>query len=292
MTQHELRRGSDLRERIIQAIVSSGVESGTLPSGKQIRLFLQQYFDYVPVEDLQGRSEKTMARAALNHLEFGATRRNGQALLRIFNPTDKQHGYTSAYTFIEMVNDDMPFLVDSVTAAVNRQDLAVHITVHPVIRVRRDARGQIESVAEAADKKGRLESYIRFAVDRENDPQQLKLLEHEIRKVLADVRSTVRDWKKMRRKMVEIREQLQPGPPGADEQLREESQALLDWMVNERFTYLGYRQYALSERGGKILLKPVAGSGLGLLARDQRGGQTIELTREMRRITRAKSWLY
>ena len=232
-----------------------------------------------------------MAVIALEQLEFAATRKKEQLLLRIFNPTEKSHGYQSSFTIIEMVNDDMPFLVDSVSAAIARQDLAVHITVHPVIRVVRDGRGRLKSIQERSDKKGKRESFVRFAIDRETNPQQLKLLEHEITKVLADVRTAVRDWPAMREKMKEARESLKNGPPGVDEEMRDESRALLDWMVDDRFTFLGYREYRLSKRGKQVFLNAVPGSGLGLLSREERGGGAVELTREMRRLTRSKDWL-
>ena len=232
-----------------------------------------------------------MAEIAISHLDFATRRRKNNVRLRIYNPTEKQHGYSSVFTFIEMVNDDMPFLVDSVSAAIGRHGLAVHITVHPIIRVQRDRSGRVVSVAEPGQAEGHPESFIRFAVDRETDPRELKLLEQEIRKVLADVRVAVRDWKKMRRKMIETRDLLKFGPPGVDEDLRSESQALLDWFVADHFTFLGYREYELSGSGKEIFLSPVAGSGLGLLSQDDRNDHTVKLTPEMRRLTRSKDWL-
>jgi glutamate dehydrogenase len=122
VTKAELRRGSDVRERILDGIVSSRVQTKTLQNRQQIKRFLTEYFAHVPYEDLQGRNERAMARAALSHLEFGTRRARGKPLVRFFNPTLEEHGYESAYSFVEMVNDDMPFLVDSVFAAINARD--------------------------------------------------------------------------------------------------------------------------------------------------------------------------
>ena len=291
MTRQELRRGSDAKIRILDAIIASRVKSKVLTERSQIRDYLRLYFADVPVEDLQGRAENIMARIALDHLEFAAQRRRGKPLVRIYNPREETHGYTSNYTIVEMVNDDMPFLVDSITAAINRRDLNVHITVHPVIRIARDKQGKLKSVHPRTAKEGREESFVRFAIDRESEPGLLALLEREILKVLADVRVAVRDWRKMRRMMKTARDSMQYGPPGADEELREESMALLDWMIDDRFTFLGYREYRLSRRGERIFLRQVDGSGLGLLSDNDGDKKAIELTKEMRRITRAKDWL-
>ncbi|MFQ5608909.1 MAG: NAD-glutamate dehydrogenase [Woeseiaceae bacterium] len=81
------------------------------------------------------------------------------------------------------------------------------------------------------------------------------------------------------------------GASGADETLRADSQELLDWMVDDHFTFLGYREYKISYRGERAFLRAVDGSGLGLLSNDDRGGQTIEMTREMQRLARSKDWL-
>ena len=292
MARTEFRRGSDVRERIVDAIVATRVQCDALPNRQQVKRFLRQYFEHVPYEDLQGRDERAMARAALSHLQFGSKRKKGAALVRFFNPTLEEHGYESAFSFIEMVNDDMPFLVDSVFAAINRQGLTVHITVHPIIRVVRDSRGKIEAVVEPESDKGHSESFVRFGIDKETDAQQIRLLKQEIHKVLGDVRVAVRDWAQMRDKMDEARELLQFGPPGVDDTLRGESQELLNWMADDHFTFLGYREYKLSYRKDRVFLRPVQGSGLGLLSLDERGeNKTIELTREMQRLARAKDWL-
>ena len=291
MTPNENRRIGDIRQVIVDTIIAAPVKSRVLKKKAQIRRYLAQYFADVPVEDMQGRSEQIMARIALDHLEFADQRRGGRALVRIYNATEKDHGYTSAYTFIEMVNDDMPFLVDSVAAAINRHKLAVHITVHPIISIKRDREGEVTAITDPDDDEARSESFIRFAVDHESDPHELKLLRQEITRVLGDVRLAVRDWGAMRQRMRDTRDLLKFGPKGVDPLLRSESQALLDWLADDHFTFLGYREYSLSKRGKRVFLTSEKGSGLGVLSRDDRGAKGIELTAEMRRLTRTRDWL-
>ena len=185
----------------------------------------------------------------------------------------------------------MPFLVDSVAAAINRHNLSVHITVHPIVSVLRDSKGVLTGIASPSNDKARRESYVRFAIDRESDAATLKVLRQEISKVLADVRVAVRDWSKMKQRMLETRELLENGPKGVDPLLRTESQALLDWMADDHFTFLGYREYKLSRRGKRIFLNSVDGSGLGILSREDRGSKTFELTSVMKRLTRSRDWL-
>ena len=291
MTEKEQRRGGDIRQTIVDAIVATRLTTPTLKKPASVKKYLQQYFASVPVEDLQGRDEAIMARIALDHLEFAATRRKGQALVRVFNATKKEHGYTSAFTFVEMVNDDMPFIVDSVSAAIIRQKLAVHITVHPIISVKRDARGRLLDVTTRDDDDAHSESFVRFAIDREIDKRELKRLKKTVISVLGDVRLAVRDWGKMVQRMRETSDLLENGPNGVDPLLRSESQGLLDWLAEEHFTFLGYREYALTKRGQRYFLSAVEGSGLGVLSKDDTLDKEVELTAEMRRITRSRDWL-
>ena len=232
-----------------------------------------------------------MARIALELLEFGKVRKQGESLLRIFNVNEKEHGFDSTFTFVEMINDDMPFLVDSVGAAINRQGLSVHITVHPIVSVRRDEDGTLLDVTGPDDKRAKAESFIRFAVTREMDEKVLERLRRDIRKVLADVRLAVQDWAEMRDRMVESRDLLENGPKGADPALRSESQALLDWLAEEHFTFLGYREYRLVNRGKHTTLQAVKGSGLGVLRPETKKPKAIELTNQMERLARARDWL-
>jgi len=285
------RRASDFSRNLIDEIVATRPKSKAVGGRKAIDNFLRQYFAYVPYDDMQGRSPQIMGQAAVSHFDFGKVRKSGKALLRIFNPVEAKHGYQSQYTIVEMVNDNMPFLVDSVSAAINRQGLAIHMTIHPLFRVLRDGRGRIQKLVPLDDDRGTVESYIRFVVDREPDQHHLEILEHEISKVLSDVRLAVRDWRMMRDKMVDAAARLNHGPKGADVAVRMETDALLQWMADDHFTFLGYREYKLRKRGERRFLTPIKGSGLGVLSSDERGGRAVELSKEMQRHTRSKDWL-
>jgi len=285
-----MRRSGDHAQMLIEKIVAARPNSSLLKTRKQINAYLRQYFGAVPNEDIQNRSPKIMGQAALAHLAFGKTRQPGEALLRIFNPNKKDHGYQSEFTIIEMVNDNMPFLVDSVAAAITRHKLTIHMTVHPVLGVKRNKHGHLLEVTDTGATGDQVESFVRFIVDREPDFQELSILEHEISKVLMDIRAAVRDWPVMRNNMLQAAIEVSKINRG-DSALRKESELLLQWMVLDNFTFLGYREYRMQKRGKRTFLRPVPGSGLGLLANAERGGHEIEFTKEMHRHTKAKDLL-
>src|SRR5215475_8499743 len=106
-----------------------------------IERFVDAYFQQAPPEDLMERRVDDLYGAALSHWNFARKREPGKPKLRVFNPTVEEHGWQSTHTVIEIVNDDMPFLVDSVTMEVNRHGLTLHLIIHPIMMARRRAAG-------------------------------------------------------------------------------------------------------------------------------------------------------
>ncbi|WP_342030139.1 hypothetical protein, partial [Acinetobacter baumannii] len=129
-------------------------------------------------------------------LEFARTRKAGTVNVRVFNPTLKSHGYESPHTLLQIVNDDMPFLVDSVSMTLSELGIGVHVLGHPVLRIARDKGGKLTAVGE-----GKSESLMVLEIDRQPADEMPKV-EAAIRKVLAEVRAIVHDWAAMREKMV------------------------------------------------------------------------------------------
>ena len=119
----------------------------TAPEGKiQAETFIRQYYGQVDPEDLAERSISNLCGAALAHLNFIKEFKSGTPKLRVYNPQSEKDGWESTHTVIEIVNDNMPFLVDSVTMEVNRQGLTLHLIIHPVIKTRRDAKGGLSEI--------------------------------------------------------------------------------------------------------------------------------------------------
>ena len=152
-------------------------------------------------------------RAAAAHLAFGKTA-GGSAKLRVYNPVRERDGWASTHTVVEIVNDDMPFLVDSVAMEVNRQGLTLHLWSIRCCAVR-DANGQITEVGKPGESSnGRLESFMHVEVDRQIDPAKLAALENGITRALTDVRGAVADWKPMQERMREVIRRLDSARSG------------------------------------------------------------------------------
>jgi glutamate dehydrogenase len=249
---------------------------------------LQRYYADVAEEDLRDRDPKRLAAAALGHMSWALDRRPGMPKVRAFNPTLERDGWCCERTVVQLVNDDMPFLVDSVTLTLNRLGHGIQLTVHPRFRVRRTPQGRLEELITEAGEAGSVESYIHIEMIRETDPEVLQRLTAAIEETLRDVRLAVEDWQPMLTKVRAAREELAEHAPRLRGVL-EESCALLDWLTDDNFTLLGYHEYRLSSGRKADSLRPIAGTGLGIL-RDARGSisQLISASPQTRRQVQSK----
>ena len=261
--------------------------------------FVQAYYANVDAEDLAAREPAELAGTALSHLMFARLRRRS-ALVRVFNPTLREHGFTSPHTVIEMVNDDMPFLVDSISLALTQRSLTLHFLTHPVFAVTRDGSGNLLSLRQRGDtskskkqpakEKLRLESFQHIEVDRIVDPAALQSLAAQIERSMRDVRVACADWLKMQNAAHRTAQDLSSLSDKFDPGDLSEAIALLTWMENRHFTFLGYREYRLQGRKGHESLQPVAASGLGILRRGHKQPTTTNrtLSSDIRRQSRSR----
>jgi glutamate dehydrogenase len=253
---------------VIEAVFARVRECVAAGEREQVEEFVRQYYHRVPPEDLAERDPPDLYGAALAHWSFAGRRSPGEAKVRVYNPTFEQHGWQSTHTVAEVVSDDMPFLVDSASAELGRLGAGVHLLIHPVMRVRRDAGGDLVTVlpADAAVEEGAApESFMHVELDRHDAPAELERLRERLLFVLGQVRAAVEDWPAMRRRARELIAELREPPPGADAGEHREAAALLEWMEHDHFTFLGFREYELAAEGGEDGLSAVAGSGLGIL---------------------------
>ncbi|MGW8766570.1 NAD-glutamate dehydrogenase [Streptomyces sp. NPDC055815] len=254
--------------------------SGERPDRDTVLDYLQRYYLHTAPEDLADRDPVDVFGAALSHYRLAENRPQGTANVRVHTPTVEENGWTSSHSVVEVVTDDMPFLVDSVTNELSRQGRGIHVVIHPQVLVRRDIAGKLIEVL-SAQIPGELphdalnESWIHVEIDRETDKADLKQITNDLLRVLSDVRETVEDWEKMRDAALRIADGLADEPTASD--LRptevEEAQELLRWLSDDHFTFLGYREYELVNGDA---LSAVPGTGLGILRSDPQHGADDE----------------
>ncbi|MCA8931642.1 MAG: NAD-glutamate dehydrogenase, partial [Rhodospirillaceae bacterium] len=184
-------RAEQQKSEMIDEVVKFVDDRLAREESHQVARFVRQFYRHVPPEDVVALAADDLYGASLSLWAFGSRRMAGQAKVRAYNPQYDEHGWHTSHTVVEVINDDMPFLVDSVTSALNELGLTVHLVIHPVLHVRRDAEGAIAAVGDGTDGNGDAapESYMHLQVDEQGTHEALHAIEAKIDEVLADVRA-------------------------------------------------------------------------------------------------------
>ena len=252
------------REALIERIAERVRERGADFDAAHLELaetFARRSYIRRPLSDLERSPLDELAAACLALLDAGETRLPGHHHIRLTEPPVHGEGPTA----IDIVTDDMPFLVDSISGELNRRELPLHSVLHPQLTVRRDGEGRLLGLAEEdVEEPGAVkESFMRFELDPITNRRILVELETSLAKVLADVRLAVEDWQPMREVVRRAASDLRFAPSSVPVEEATDSRTFLEWL-DEHFTMLGYLEYELVHNVDGEHLRPVPGSGLGL----------------------------
>ncbi len=289
-----MRRGPDeALDTLLRDAAEKCTATSEAPSGEDTLAFLRDYYRHVPPEDLADRDPVDVYGPAMAHRHLARHRPQGRALVSAYTPTLDECGWDPGRSVIQIVTDDMSFLVDSVTMELDRHQVGTHLVVHPQMRVRRDMTGAMlgPGQEEAA---GQLlqESWMHIEIDRQADPAVLSELESDLRRVLQDVRYAGEDFPKMRALAVNTAEDIAAGPSRLDPAGVEDSVELLRWLADGHFTFLGSREYRLEQSDDGETLRAIPGTGLGILRADKAGSDSFAaMPAELRAKAREKQVL-
>jgi glutamate dehydrogenase len=299
--------GSEVRADVIGRVIAHASRRLTSEQLLLLTPFVQCYYARIHPADLASRQVPDLYGAAMDHLGFGRERRPGEVRLRTYAPDQDRYGYVSPHSIVELVVEDMPFLVDTMTMEISRHGFGLHLVVHPVITVRRDKEGRLVEVLKtehdhehdddvehshdhthaADDLAGTTrESFMHIEIDRETDPATLDELRSDLLRVVGDVTAAVQDWPAMRARALEIADSLLAEAVGSTEAGghaepghghgeatpiadSHEVAELLRWLSDDHFLFLGYREYELGEDHGEVVIRAMEGSGLGILRPDK-----------------------
>ncbi|MFZ1994950.1 MAG: NAD-glutamate dehydrogenase [Solirubrobacteraceae bacterium] len=260
-------KAGDLEQDLIESLGQTVGRQLAHESPESYLEFVRQYYHWVPAKDLADREQADLCGAVVAHWRTARHRARGEAKVNVYNPDRERDGWASPYTVVEVVSDDMPFIVDSVTMELSRQGADIELIVHPVMRVVRDAEGELTQVLEPGGVAFGFvtESVIHAEVAYEPDPERLSVLRAGVELVLEEVRAAVEDWAEMRARTTTLAGELRRQAPPAGPHELSETQAFLSWLADEHFTFLGYREYVLGPGEDSAELSVVEGSGLGIL---------------------------
>src|SRR3954447_1033550 len=270
---------AEKRRRLERAARTALEGASGLPPGcgaDNVPALLRRYYWSEPAAEVLDHDPADLAALALRHLRLAEVRPEGAATVDVQELPARDGAGPRALVLV--VTDDMPYLVASVTAEVVRQGFGLEHVVHPVLVVRRDVTGRIRAFCDSADPDvcgadALAESWMAVLLDGPLDDEAAGDLVAGLRTVLADVRAVHEDAARMQTRALELADRLErtavlPDTPADPADDPAEAAALLRWLTDGNFVFLGARDVDLVRTGGRTSARPVAGSGLGVLRGD------------------------
>ncbi|EKE87028.1 NAD-glutamate dehydrogenase [Idiomarina xiamenensis] len=255
-----------------------------------IQDFAHRLYRNISSDDLVHRTDSDMYGAILSLWHsFNDYKPGNKALIKVYNPEVGRHGWESPHTIIEIIQSDMPFMVDSVRMALSRLSITSHLLLHLPISHKRDKQGDITGMLKPGShgKDTHVDTVFLIEVDRQTSSDELKTLKQELISVMADISLAVGDWQAMRERLQAVSEELNDIKYPGDEQELKEAQEFLQWLSEDNFTLTGYRQYSLETVEGDHVIRQVPDTSLGLLRNSvsDKGRLVSTLPEEARDIT-------
>src|SRR6185503_1126152 len=260
----------DPEQELTEAVCSRVREQLGGADAELAEAFARQFYRWVAPEDVADRDPLDLYGLALGTFNFVRERPPGEPKVRVYNPRFEEHGWQSTHTVVEIVTDDMPFLIDSISMELNRRGCGVHLIIHPVLSVRRDADGRLVEILAPGEKQDdgvAGESVVHAEVARQTDEGRMREIERHVIRVIGEIRGAVEDWQAMRQRSLEAADEV------GDED--EEAAAFLEWLADDNFTFLGYRD---AEQ-----------AGLGILRNAEEEDPAAGLSRDSTAITLSKA---
>ncbi|SEQ70497.1 NAD-glutamate dehydrogenase [Microlunatus flavus] len=290
MTTYEVGLEQDKTDKIA-AVAAAGRdvarELGQDPEA--VATFMWHYFRHVDPADLEDRTVEDLLSVVESHYRAAMVREPGQDVVRVVGP--RGAGGVGGATVLQVVTDDLPFLVDSVTMEVLRQGWTIREVFHPQFLVLRDGSGRLRQLlrsAQAAQEPETLhESWMHLEL---LPPARLGSeavagdeLEQGVHEVLDLVGVAVADWSSMARRAVavsaELGDEVASGRRGGSGGDADQARELLDWLTARHFTFLGAQDYDLVSTGDDAAYVPVPGTALGILRHEDGSGTFSALPR-------------
>jgi glutamate dehydrogenase len=287
---YKFEEGKDL---IINAVVEKVEQKMTADQAEFCSKFAQQFYGTVALDDLREWDSDDLYGAIINFWSLIQYRAPRETKIRIYNPDYEKHGWQTTHTVVEVITDDMPFLVDSLRMVINRMGIVSHLIMHMGnLRVKRGKSNQVTAVlphnGENHDKDAIAEAAILIEIDRQTDAATLEELHHNFEHILEDNRVVFEDWPLMRERVRMAIKELGEVPVILDPHEVDETIAFLNWIEGHHFTFLGMRDYKLIHKGQETLLEPLPETGLGILRQSMSKSTTRSvsaMTPEARELT-------
>ena len=231
---------------------------------RQVELLIHQFYRHLPAAELNEYDSADLIGAVVTHWQLIKDRTDGAAVVRVYNPNIEEHGWQSTHTVIEIVTDDMAFLVDSISMMLNRAGFTIFLTIHPVVYCLRDDTGSLRALSGSASKDSTAASLIKLYIEKQPSDKVLHAVEGQVMEIIRDVSRANQDWIPMKARVKGVRREIKERYLQKNGDELAETLAFLNWIENDHFTFLAGCELDYTPQGPRV----TPDTSLGLLRGD------------------------
>ena len=239
--------------------------------------FAQLWWSRIPEQDLKPRDARNDAAATIDSWRTLRMRNPQETTIHVMNPTAARDGWHSRYTVVRVMTPDMPFVTDSVLMALSHDGLITHHLGNVVLSIRRDAHNVVQAISRERSWPQR-EVFIYAEIDRIAD-SELGRLRQRLEDGLSDVRVAVSDFSAIKTRLMTLTAELRAAPPPLPASQMDEALAFLDWLPQNNFTFLGYRNFEYDDG----VIRQTADEALGVM-RNRNVATSRQLSEQRERV--------
>ena len=232
-----------------------------------VTTFGQLLYKNISSDDLEHRNDSDLYGATLSLWHALDNFDSESMYIRVFNPEIAKHGWHSSHTIVEIIVNDMPFLVDSVRMALNRMGITAHLFLHSPIGLKRDKDNKITDFVEPGQNKQakQKETVLFIEIDRQTSKKDIDALTKELNSVVDEVSLAVKDWQGMTDRLQALVNKPKELHWPVTGKQQSQTGNFLDWLADHNFTLMGYRYYDVKAIEGDHRWIPDNDSSLGLM---------------------------
>ena len=259
---------NDLHKQCLDKVFKVAKKFYTGGELKNFKKFVSTYYVNITTEELEDRSSEKLFGLAHSHWQLLQSRKKSEIKIKLFNATTDTHVWKSKRTLLQVVLNDSPFIIDSIGLIIERLGYNINLTIHPRLSVTRE-KGKLTNFIDrthSTDKKNaQYESLVCVEFGPETDKAALNDLEKQLIEALKDLKFAVQDWQAMREAMQNVANNTENLNSTLKQDDLLEAKEFLEWLLDDHFIFLGYREYTLSKPKGKLTLSSEEDTGLGIL---------------------------
>jgi glutamate dehydrogenase len=231
---------------------------------ENFKRYFFKFYTKTTHSDILKKDDSYIIGLAKSSFDFFRNRENHNPKIRIYNTNPNKDSWSSNRTILELINNDQPFLVDSITAEINRLGFKVTQIINRVIRSRRNKKGELIDILPEDSNEGQLESIIHFQISKINNQAVIDNLACNIKRTLEITKFAVSEWPLILERLYSLRFDLKSLNVLNKKQNLDEPIEFLDWLENNNFIFLGFIEYSVAITKKMKTYSPVPSTKLGI----------------------------